>query len=953
VLINWTDILDGEIVNAAWAVGQMAVKPRSARRVGTALDTAVWANTDRLKAELLADIATSTEMPTLSDTEVEALKAALHQYEVGGALQALLATRITDASEHDAAQAREAVRLAIGDWLPTETYKNEDDHGRDRTRHILRSMHIAGLVSEYFDEKISELVATLEGRVGFERLAQVRAEAYNARIVAVLGAIERQVAALTDSARQVRDEEGFFQRYRRQAHLRHGFLTPPDFDRRRRIAVEDIYVPSSIEEENSSAQAWSALDNEHGSSNVWELIGRLARTVLLGDPGGGKTTAVNVLANYYASDAKRRVPLVVTLREYAAKTPIEWSVAGHIEHNLKALYQSPSPDGLVERLLLTGRAVVIFDGLDELLDTSRRREVTDRVEQFCSAYPLTPVLVTSRVVGYDQARLDDAQFTCYRLGTFDSDKVAEYARKWFRTQESMPESEAEAKAEAFITESASSTDLRANPLMLSLMCILYRGSGSLPVDRVGIYARCAELLLRKWDEQRDLYRKLGADHLVEPALRYLAWWLFTRENSQTVATELEMLNKTSEFLYERAYESKEEAKSAAREFVTFCRGRMWVFSDAGTTASGEKLYGFTHRTFMEYFAAWHLTVITESPEDFARILVPLVGSAGWRVVGELAIKIKGDTIDRGSDRIYAAMLDTLEAPPSRQRGPVLAFLSACLQSARPSPATVRKLVIHIIDDTIQWRKEGKVPLHSVLPETTNYEHVTADEISNRIAGMVESTDAWIRQDGLYLLGGLAWDSDPDNEFWKRWVSEQVNRYAVYIINESTNSSMLRWLAVDHHLITVDEALARWGGLDALAGDGDTRFYTWSALHYIVVLGDRLRENCAEMQAFVDIGRYVSSLGQQPQIHVHTTVTGVFELDAAPERSDFDEFSGLGAATCLAICAEIGGNRRFIASKLPMSNEFRRLFISWFRNQVSFVEFTEENEPEYNSITEEE
>jgi predicted NACHT family NTPase len=31
---------------------------------------------------------------------------------------------------------------------------------------------------------------------------------------------------------------------------------------------------------------------------------------------------------------------------------------------------------------------VIFDGLDELLDTSRRADVATRVEQFCIEYPL-------------------------------------------------------------------------------------------------------------------------------------------------------------------------------------------------------------------------------------------------------------------------------------------------------------------------------------------------------------------------------------------------------------------------------------------------------------------------------------------------------------------------------------------------------------------------------------
>ena len=64
--------------------------------------------------------------------------------------------------------------------------------------------------------------------------------------------------------------------------------------------------------------------------------------------------------------------------------------------------QCPAPPGLVDLLLLTRRAVVIFDGLDELLDTSRRLDVTTRVERFCAEYPLAQMLVTSRLVGFSE-----------------------------------------------------------------------------------------------------------------------------------------------------------------------------------------------------------------------------------------------------------------------------------------------------------------------------------------------------------------------------------------------------------------------------------------------------------------------------------------------------------------------------------------------------------------------
>ena len=170
----------------------------------------------------------------------------------------------------------------------------------------------------------------------------------------------------------------------------------------------------------------------------------------------------------------------------------------YITHDLDTFYQCPPPPGVIDRLLLTGRGIVIFDGLDELLDTSRRADVTARVERFCTEYPLAPVLVTSRQIGYDEARLDDQQFISYRLGGFTDDDVRSYVEKWFSHEEDARPGD----AEAFLAESAGVPDLRANPLLLALMCILYRGEGSLPRDRASIYAACANLLFRRWDARR-------------------------------------------------------------------------------------------------------------------------------------------------------------------------------------------------------------------------------------------------------------------------------------------------------------------------------------------------------------------------------------------------------------------------------------------------------------------
>jgi hypothetical protein len=883
VLLNWTDILDGEIVNAAWAVAGMVTKPRASRRVTAALDTAAWADTERLVKDALAKIGSNRDIPDLFEEEAAELRPALTAHEVHGALQTLLACRLTDAPEADAGRAREAVRLALRASMSSartdapranfslttgQPEPGERPSTQVRLEHLRRRLERRGVPvpagsvgladqyavtwSEYFDEKICGLVATLEERVGFAGLAQVRAEAYNARVVALLGTIERQVTALADPARRTRGEAAYLERYRRQAQLRHGFLIPPDFDRRRRVPVADIYVPTRIDEEDYSERVRLTPLAKPASLTVLDLAERLDRTVLLGDPGGGKTTAANVLTDYFAGDPDRRIPFLVTLREYAASAPVQWSVAEHVEHNLRALYQSPAPEGLVERLLLTGRAVVIFDGLDELLDPTRRRDVSDRVEQFCSAYPLTPVLVTSRTVGYDQARLDDARFACYRLGGFGDDDVAEYARKWFTTQEGVAAAEAGAWARAFLAESANATDLRANPLLLSLMCILYRGAGSLPGDRTGIYARCAELLLRKWDEQRELYRRVKADHLVEPTIRYLAWWLFTREDSRAETTERELRAKAAEFLYGRGYELEEEALAAAQEFIEFCRGRMWVFSEAGTTASGEKLYAFTHRTFMEYFAAGHLAATSDTPELLALALAPHIASGEWAAVGELAIQIKQGGTDRAADRVYAALLAQLEDHENQQN--ILLFLTICVSSSRPSPLTVRRLTSAILDLAAR-----------------------------------------------------------DSDFRVRAVAMDV--------------------------VSVEQALAMPGGLGALLGDralvvahqAKLTADEGALIRALGAIGRFLVEH--EERPWVR-----ASLYDEPLPLITMRMSGLLAM-----FRDRDEFTGLGLAAAIALGSELSDlptfKQAYRLSELPMPTRFRGLFKDWAAGRVEFAEIT--------------
>lgn len=911
MLVNPGDLADGLLVNAVGAFVRMVTRPRTSPKTSRELDIAGWADTEALVRNSLSEI--TLELPELTDDEACSLESALRSHETQAALQALLAARLTNAPETEARQAREAVRLAI-----TSRYAEQ--------------------LSEYYDDQICALTGHLEGVLGLGGLEQIRGEAYNSRIVALLGTIADMLAVLRRANRGGDAEIEFLDRYPKQIQQRHGRLQPPDFDRRRLVPIDKIYVNTDVHPYPD------ASTKTNRSMTVLDLADYLDRTVLLGDPGGGKTTAVNVIANYSAVHGSW-IPFVVTLREYAAVDLSERSVVGHIERCLETIYQCPAPSQLVERLLLTGRAVVIFDGLDELLDTSRRREVSERVEQFCTAYPLAPVLVTSRLVGYRQAMLDQDQFTCYRLGDFDFKKTAEYVRKWFAVQDGKSPAEAEEEADAFIAESRHATDVRSNPLLLSLMCILYRGAGTLPRDRPTIYAKCAELLLGRWDESRRIRHELLAGHLVEPAIQDLAWGLFTSDNSQARLSEGQLIDRTSTFLHGRAFESEDEARAAAREFAEFLHGRMWVLSDIGTTANGEKLYAFTHRTFLEYFAAARLAAIYDSPEGLANYVVPRVlADDGWRTAAELALQIKSRTSDQAADRFYRTALYLMDPgvgapllPEYRRHGYVAGFLASCVDIVDPSPGTVRRLARVILNGE---RAVFSAALQQIFEIRGTSRKLVVDEIEKYLASKAESDVEAIRLLALELIfrPPLSVTESSGSEFtWRDWSRQQVQRY----IGQFAANSRLRNEALHCGLLSLPNALEMPGGLSALLEEPATKLpYSRNREPYLTVLFDRV----AVSREFTAVGRYLISNPSLPWVRITSQPFLGASIYTRKWPTNLDEVTALGFAALTCIQQELGRMAGFGARfpvDIQVPEQFRMLFRDWSQGKVNFTEVADD------------
>jgi hypothetical protein len=264
------DVAAGVLTEAVTATGRRVLAGTRGRDAALA----TWFDTHAL---------TDADLPDVPDAEGAA--AVLRTNDAHAILHELLAVRLSDAPDVDAERLASAF---VGLFPPV---------ARDCARPLF----------DHFDEQILALVVLLDD----DLLGQIRRDAFLTRINATLGAIERHTAAL--AARGDRDtEEDFLTQYRGQVITQHGKLQPPDFQRRRRVPIADLYVTPTIAYQENGAPA---------KTDVWSLDDRIDRTVLLGDPGGGKTTASQVLMYRHATEPSRPVPFLVTLREFAAADP--------------------------------------------------------------------------------------------------------------------------------------------------------------------------------------------------------------------------------------------------------------------------------------------------------------------------------------------------------------------------------------------------------------------------------------------------------------------------------------------------------------------------------------------------------------------------------------------------------------------------------------------------------
>ncbi|MFD8714908.1 NACHT domain-containing protein [Streptomyces anulatus] len=405
------------------------------------------------------------------------------------------------------------------------------------------------------------------------------------------------------------------------------------------------------------------------------LLADRPRVLLRGEAGAGKTTLLWWLAAHASartlSDAlaplNGLIPFVVPLRTLRARGgtfpgPAELSSAA-------GLVIDAAPEGWAGRVLASGRALLLVDGLDEV-PPEEREQAHFWLAQLLDRYPDTRCVATVRPLAVEPDWLRSEGFGELRLLPMRNEDIQAFVASWHRAARLSEEDDADRLDELGrdlsrqFDQNPTLGDLARTPLLCAVICALHRRrDGFLPETRWQLYRSALELLVGHRDRRRRIGNPEGIELDVEEAtqlLQRIAVWL-VREG-QSEFTRGQALRQLGRAL---AGMDRVRAQGPPERILTHLLNRSGLLQERA-----DATYQFIHRTFQDYLAAKelveddHLNELLRhaDEEPWQDVVLLAAGHCGRR---ELAVLVEGlldagltheeGTIDRVGLHVLAAL----------------------------------------------------------------------------------------------------------------------------------------------------------------------------------------------------------------------------------------------------------------------------------------------------------
>lgn len=406
-----------------------------------------------------------------------------------------------------------------------------------------------------------------------------------------------------------------------------------------------------------------------------DLLGKYNKFVILGDPGAGKTThlrylllkfaqAILTASSQGADSSKLRLPLYLRLANFAENHRGQSLYDFLIQTACNDSFFAPALMEIVRERLAQGTCLVLLDGIDEVIELSKRAELAHQIDQLIRTYEDrgNQFIITARLEGYHFTPIS-GEIPHFRIRDLNDHQMHCLLERWCQTVERF-ESPAltPEKLETQVQKQIAQIDqairvtpgvrkLVSNPLHLNTVALIHRMGARLPQRRIELYRSVVDILMRSWQLARGmpesaLVREANANRL----LAELAAWIHeTRPNG--LVSEGEVKDKLAALVGSMQGQQPDhpDVLTTVDEFLLRIRQYTGLFVEGPS-----RHYSFIHSTIQEYFAArW----LVSRPSGAARRIRKYIHRPHWVEPILLAVGYMGMEFPAGvSELIEQAIL---------------------------------------------------------------------------------------------------------------------------------------------------------------------------------------------------------------------------------------------------------------------------------------------------------
>ena len=387
----------------------------------------------------------------------------------------------------------------------------------------------------------------------------------------------------------------------RQKYKRHeGWLAPFSWCEDFHFQLSDIYTRLRMvsREKKARATAEQRVVETTEIFNPHEECKQPRKVLIEGNPGMGKTTYCNKVAYDWAINIKNEgdcfpeFEMVLLLK--CRDVEIESDLWGAIDDQLlPGEINQKEREKFFEFIRQNqSKVLLVLDGLDEL-PSSKRPEFTDIIRG--KMLPLCHLVVTARhEAGIPVRKVCD---TLLEIEGFTYQDIKEFIHKYFVAKEDLAERLLEKIHNEKILR-----DMAATPLNTALLCLLCEDfQGIFPESRTQLYLEIAHCVLIRYRKKKGL--PVENEDLIEiykDQLKLLGLIALNGLYEDNMYFEDKKLSSENADLPEFGFLSAQPGSSKRRPCLC---------------------YGFTHKSFQEFFAGYYLCCQLVSEEINPFILV--------------------------------------------------------------------------------------------------------------------------------------------------------------------------------------------------------------------------------------------------------------------------------------------------------------------------------------------